>query len=251
MAYSERSLRLALRSLPLQPPRWVWDQHPHVLTGQATGDRVQSFLLAMQPMARFRFELWRYCWAIYNLANTDVGLQVVGREWDTDAFSPSTEHEKWARVNGRWAEASRRAGVNLDHGARGNALKMDKWHPVMNDCWVLGGVHRLATFRLVSTHHAGNTRSLEGGRISVTARELLGLRCFGYAPEPGRSTADVVFRPVNAALALAGALESYAAMLASSAAQRSAMLRDMVDPRVKDLMADIRSARIACNAGPA
>lgn len=240
MVYTEHNLKIALRSLPLDPPRWVWDPHPHVLTGATLGTTVRSVMLKMRPMARFRFELWRYCWGIYHLTSTDTGHQVLGREWDTDSFSPSTGHEKWARVNGKWTEVVRRAGVNLDPGARGNALKMDKWHPIMNDCWLLGGVHRLATFRLVSMRHAGNIWNFGGGRMVVTARELLGLRRFGYAPEHGPSTADIVFKPVNRALALGASLEAYAAILAGPAAQRATMLREMVDPGVNDLMAEIR-----------
>ncbi len=226
MAYTEHSLRIALRSLPLNPPRWVWDARAQTPAVEAAVGRVRSLASSMPPMVRFRFELWRYCWGVYSLAAADAGDRVIGGEWDADAFSPSAGHEKWARVNAGWGQVARRAGLYAPAG--GGAPRMDKWHPVLNDCWLLGGVHRLAPFRLVSTRRDGGGADRAAATTAVTAREVLGLRRFGYAPDLRLAASGVIFRPSNPALALSASLESYAAALASPPAARSAMLREML-----------------------
>jgi hypothetical protein len=56
---------------------------------------------------------------------------------------------------------------------------MDKWALVINDSWVLDGIHRRATFRLASPRHIENLWNKDGYFV-VTAREMLGLVHFGY-----------------------------------------------------------------------
>jgi hypothetical protein len=70
----------------------------------------------------------------------------------------------------------------------GNIQVMDKWAPTVNDCWVLGGVHRQADFELVSIRSVENLWDFRGARHVVTAREILGLLHFGYKlhKEPAR-----------------------------------------------------------------
>ncbi len=67
----------------------------------------------------------------------------------------------------------------------------------MNDCWVLGGIHRRATFILVSPHIPENIWNPEGYPI-VTAREILGLHHYGYTATQVKD--KVVFKPGNLAL---------------------------------------------------
>ena len=68
----------------------------------------------------------------------------------------------------------------FQNGARGNALLMDKWATMMNDAWLLGGMHRGADFQLASPLNMENLWNRGGGYLIVTARELLGLTSFGY-----------------------------------------------------------------------
>ncbi|MFC1572331.1 hypothetical protein ACFL6M_01910 [Candidatus Eisenbacteria bacterium] len=58
---------------------------------------------------------------------------------------------------------------------------LDKWAPVVNDCWVLGGVHCRADFDLVSVRTLKNLWNFNQGFHVVTAREILGLINLGYS----------------------------------------------------------------------
>ena len=53
------------------------------------------------------------------------------------------------------------------------------WSFLMNDSWVLGGVHGQVEFHLASPRVAGNIQDAQGF-LTVTGRELTGLRAFGY-----------------------------------------------------------------------
>jgi hypothetical protein len=52
------------------------------------------------------------------------------------------------------------------------------WHFLMNDSWILGGVHGRVEFHLASPRVAQNL--FDQGNLTVTGRELTGLRAFGY-----------------------------------------------------------------------
>jgi hypothetical protein len=52
------------------------------------------------------------------------------------------------------------------------------WHFLTNDSWILGGVHGRVEFHLASPRVAQNI--FAGGMLTVTGRELTGLRAFGY-----------------------------------------------------------------------
>jgi len=232
--YTEQTVKDALAQMAY-PPRynhWVWDAHPHVLSYQPSMP-LYRHLLGRESV--FRYELWRYCWAIYRLTSTDIGNQVLGREDATDSFSPSTGHEKYRKINARWATVAGAAGINLMPGGRGNALKMDKWHPYMNDFWLLGGVHRHAPFRLVSTANPVNIWNFKEGYLVVTARELLGLKHFGYEPLPGTSTADIVFVPTDRNKANRATLQSYNEMLTRKAHLGKDIINELIDVRIVGL----------------
>jgi hypothetical protein len=53
------------------------------------------------------------------------------------------------------------------------------WHFLMNDSWILGGVHGGVEFHLASPRVTQNI--FADGMLTVTGRELTGLRAFGYA----------------------------------------------------------------------
>jgi len=188
----------------------------------------------------FEAALKEMCWMIYEKTSTDRGLQVMGREWDTDPYAMDahmmgrvqaaaqgdgfvgfakdgvqpfgkTWGTNWERLSKGNHKQSARWGVrtqeptapmvNYSPGARGNVLKMDRWHPTMNDCWVLGGVHRSAIFRLVSPRTPDNIWNVSQGFFVVTARELLGLMHYGYTPQ--RTGAEVCLVPPDTVSELA------------------------------------------------
>ena len=55
------------------------------------------------------------------------------------------------------------------------------WHFFMNDVWLLGGIHARRQFHIASPRHRNNIIDPIGGHLTVTGRELTGLREFGYA----------------------------------------------------------------------
>lgn len=111
-----------------------------------------------------------YCWPAYSKALNASGPQLIGRTGDL-----------WV------AQHLQRAGINRedqqtlwDPHTKGNIQVLDKWAPVVNDCWVLGGVHRRADFQLVSIRTLQNLWDFDKGFHVVTAGEILGLLNFGY-----------------------------------------------------------------------
>jgi hypothetical protein len=129
----------------------------------------------------------------------------------------------------------------FDQGTRGNALEMDKWAPIMNDTWILGGVHRFADFVLYSPRSFENLWENSPKRVGmvVTARELCGLTAFGYVRKTVRG-AEVRYVCENRGKAQGADLLKYDAMIdqedrrASTAILKHMGLRD-------DVAADIRN----------
>jgi hypothetical protein len=95
------------------------------------------------------------------------------------------------------------------------------WHFLMNDSWILGGVHGQVEFHLASPRVADNIHAQ--GFLTVTGRELTGLRAFGYK----------ITRMVNGT-EIAHCVKEQAATSATLSAYWQAIdrgeWRDLVDP---------------------
>src|ERR1700752_1214250 len=66
-----------------------------------------------------------------------------------------------------------------NRGTMGSVLHYPQgWHFLMNDSWLLGGVHGHVEFHLASPRVEQNL--FADGNLTVTGRELTGLRAFGY-----------------------------------------------------------------------
>jgi len=261
MTYGELTLGNDIRRLaPEYGPamdHWIWEaergvvRHHAQLGCQRMGQPTDpANLTKAEKRNRFLFSLQLYGWFIYRQTNTDAGSQIIGREGDTDPFS--LEHAKIPGVHsggytklpgGTWAKpsaATPKPGLNLTPQARGNVLKMDKWHPTMNDCWVLGGVHRLATFQLVSPRIPENIFNHRHGYLIVTAREILGLLHFGY--EVNRAGGVVRFEPKNLHLARNANLVDYWKHIQEKSRLGAGIIREMLDRELKrDVHAEIES----------
>ena len=137
----------------------------------STPGEVNKELARQSPKIRGNFleELTEYCWRAYSKAMRGSGDLVIGR----------VQHLGAAGLYAKVAEIAE-AGTMFDLKAMGNLLKADKWARVVNDSWILGGVHRGATFRLASPLVLENLWNPLGGFLVVTAREILGLLHFGY-----------------------------------------------------------------------
>ncbi|MFH9263927.1 hypothetical protein ACH4KN_06625 [Streptomyces sp. NPDC017546] len=65
----------------------------------------------------------------------------------------------------------------------GTILNTDRWSILVNDAWLLGGVHAGVNFYLASQRRQGNIH--DGQRLKVYGRELGNLKSFGYAIKAG------------------------------------------------------------------
>ena len=240
-----------LNQLPFNAPydKWVWAADEGLKALQPSPVTAKAgFINANRD--QFRYELLMYCWCIYQITKTDTGEQIIGREDDTDHFSPSTGHPKYQRINSRWHQVMSAGMVNHMPGAQGNALKMDKWHPYMNDCWVLGGIHRCAKFKLVSTMNQQNIwnfpdqtkENATRGFLVVTVRELLGLQHFGYVPSPQiHHVHEIIYEPGEPAKALSATIADYNRMLDRiNRMSIGEVVKKMTNPEISKLMASIR-----------
>jgi hypothetical protein len=69
------------------------------------------------------------------------------------------------------------------NGGQGSVLHYTDgrgWHFLMNDSWLLGGIHAGWEFHAASPRHKNNMVDPIGGFMTVTAREAIGLITFGY-----------------------------------------------------------------------
>ena len=180
MIYTEESLRSEVAQIYRNPSDgFMWEQ-------------TKSAGITLDDISR-------YCWTAYHKAHTASGPQVIGRINDLH----ETVQQKLAHIF--------KGQTLFDDGTKGNILKMDKWCLVLNDCWLLGGVHRGAPFHLMSKPTWQNVWAPAYDGFVVTARELIGLQTFGYARDvgpTGRHThATYVSRDSGAALS--ACLEDY------------------------------------------
>lgn len=162
-AYTKETLKRALRNLG--PARqWVWEAN----RGAANPVLAEKFRYYDRNKDMLT-ELLDYCWCVYEKAYVAAGDQMIGRVADLNGFKA-----KVAAID------ITRGDTLFNNATRGNILEMDKWSPVVNDCWILGGVHRRAAFRLESPRALDNLWDGARGGLVVTAREILGLMHFGY-----------------------------------------------------------------------
>lgn len=167
MSYSMVTMREALKQIGISKGAnaFVWEEskqgvNPHL---------ARQFKHGRRP--NFLNDMLEYCWLAYSKSRDALGAMLIGRTGDL-----------WI------AQHLQRAGISVkdrqtlwDPHTRGNIQVLDKWAPVINDCWVLGGVHRRADFELVSIRSLQNLWDYDKGFHIVTAREILGLLNFGYS----------------------------------------------------------------------
>lgn len=129
-----------------------------------------DILIPTTPHRNYLNDLLEYCWIVYSKALQAKGPQLTGRQgelWVPMQFDKvGIQNEKTDYL---WKDFT-----------KGNILNIDKWSPTVNDCWVLGGVHRQADFELVSKEVIGNLWKVKENYHVVWAREILGVLHFGY-----------------------------------------------------------------------
>lgn len=206
MNYTKESLKADLKTLGVST--WDW-------AGNKPGE-VRADVKAMNPAAKkggFE-EIAEYCWAAYSKALKSSGDLAIGR----------VPNLKAAEMYGKVGEMVGDKTL-FDPAAQGNLLNMDKWAKVVNDSWILGGVHRQGLFRLASPRVFENLWNANGYFI-VTAREILGLLNFGYRLE--QAGPWQVLSCKNKVLATTADLLKYDRLIQSG--QTVQMAQQLVDP---------------------
>ena len=213
MSYSMITMRAALMKVGFSKGvmPFVWEQDKgnvnHLLNAQFRFGRSSGNYLN---------DLLEYCWLVYSKCLNGVGSQMIGRTGDL-----------WV------TQYLQKAGISLqqkqtlwDAHAKGNIQVMDKWSPTVNDCWVLGGVHRMANFEPVSELVLKNSWDFKTNLPVVTAREILGLLHFGYklTKEAKRTT----YECVNAGAARGASIEEYDRYMKEMQAQGPDSIRSIL-----------------------
>jgi hypothetical protein len=219
MAYSMISMRASLKNVGVS-------KGVNPFCWEAKRGEVNQQLASMFPFGRgqnFLNDLLEYCWLVYSKANRATGPQLIGRTGDlwvaaqlsAVGISDTNKQTLW------------------DSYTKGNIQVMDKWSPTVNDCWVLGGVHRKADFELVSVRTLQNLWDFKMGFHIVTAREILGLVHFGYKLDTSKT--PLRFLCKDFAAAQSATIEAYDAYMKEMQGKGPDSIRSVLvmDPRLQ------------------
>lgn len=170
MRYTKETLIKDLQSLGAT--KWQWPgEKPGRIRAEVRARNPRVGADSSKESCSSLDEIAEYCWLAYQKSLTSSGHLVIGRVSDLNAAGL---YAKVADIVG--------GGTLFDQSSSGNLLQMDKWALVMNDAWILGGIHRQGLFRLASPRVLDNLWN-KNGYFVVTAREILGLLHFGYKLE--------------------------------------------------------------------
>jgi hypothetical protein len=192
--------------------------------GQDKSTRGQNFLN----------DLLEYCWLVYSKAFSASGVQLIGRTGDL-----------WVSEQLKLVGISDTDKQTLwDPHTKGNIQVMDKWSPAVNDCWVLGGVHRRADFELVSIRNLKNLWDFSKNLPVVTAREILGLLHFGYKLEQQPARLCLVCK--NPADAQGATIEDYNDFMVEMQAKGADSIRSILvmDPALQNEIQSFDKSRL-------
>ncbi|HHL2712519.1 TPA: hypothetical protein ACQ39K_004127 [Yersinia enterocolitica] len=169
--YSQITMRKDIKSLGIKSDvnPFQWEQSKNI------SEQLRSRYPYTRGQHNFINDLTEYCWQVYQKAFYALGPMIIGRVADL-WNKPTLEKYKIKVGDTLWMPK-----------AQGNILVMDKWAGVLNDAWLLGGIHRRADFRLVSYLSPENLWNYPMGYHVVTAREVMGLLNFGYTMTRNRS----------------------------------------------------------------
>ena len=134
------------------------------------------------------------------------GLTVVGRLALKADGRWVTSNEEFPSIDEIMRE---NLGVMTDaSGTAGAVLDAKNWSLLANDAWLLGGIHARTEFHFASPLSWENFWDGQSERMTVTAREAIGIMSFGYEiVRPGKLEAVAVCR--DAKLAAGALLQTY------------------------------------------
>ena len=109
----------------------------------------------------------------------DFGITIVGR------LALRAEDGTWVSADESFPSIDEIMRENLkvmdeDSDGSGSILSADLWSLLANDAWLLGGIHARTEFHFASPLRWENLWDEGGSRMTVTAREVIGITAFGY-----------------------------------------------------------------------
>ena len=142
----------------------------------------------------------------------DFGITIVGR------LALKADDGTWVSADESFPSIDEIMRENLkvmdeDSDDSGSILSAGQWSLLANDAWVLGGIHARTEFHFASPLRWENLWDERGSRMTVTAREVIGITAFGYR----------ISRPVPQLEAVAQCIDAHKAGLASLPAYKKAV----------------------------
>ena len=144
----------------------------------------------------------------------DFGITIVGR------LALRADDGTWVSAEESFPSIDEIMRENLkvmdeDAADSGSILSAGHWSLLANDAWVLGGIQARTEFHFASPLRWKNLWDARGNRMTVTAREVIGITAFGYR----------ISRPVPKLEAVAQWTDEQKAAAASLPAYKKEVLR--------------------------
>ena len=144
----------------------------------------------------------------------EFGVTIVGR------LALRGDDGTWVGADERFPSIDEIMRENLkvmdeDSEDGGSILSAGLWSLLANDAWLLGGIHARTEFHFASPLRWQNLWDDRSGRMTVTARELIGITAFGYG----------IRRPVPQLEAVALCFDEQEAAAASLSAYKNEVLK--------------------------
>jgi hypothetical protein len=157
--------------------------------------------------------------------NAAGGTKLSDREGAAEDFGVTIVGRLARRADGRWVPADEgfpsideimreNLGVMGETGG-GAILDAARWSLLANDAWLLGGIHARTEFHFASPLRWGNLWEEPRARMTITARELIGIVAFGYRIH--KTALEPIGECADARRAAAASLPAYRAALDAAA----------------------------------
>ncbi len=159
-------------------------------------DQFKSQYVSKYPQSKGSPNLYNDAFKVYNHALKNPGrFCIFGRLGDIEKILGKPQVLEGKSILA--VEGTTLSFFITNESQAGNVLHADCWTTGVNDAWVLGGIHGRSTFNFIfdqSTIGGGILtlgvfidKYIRSGSAAypttITARELLGLKCAGYVPE--------------------------------------------------------------------
>jgi hypothetical protein len=166
-----------------------------------------------QEMIAAAFRIYRNASAGTKLSDfegnpVDFGITIVGR------LALRADDGKWIPADESFPSIDEIMRENLkvmdeDSGDSGGILSAGHWSLLANDAWVLGGIYARTEFHFASPLRWENLWDESGSRMTVTAREVIGITAFGCRISRPIPKLEAVARCTDPKRAAAASLPAY------------------------------------------